>query len=667
MSRRSRNTGSNVRGPNSALTEFLRVEGITDAFRRRRQQQVEELIQGITTDDGSGEDADQDVSEINGSGDSTALTTPAETPNRRHSRRSSDRVGASNEPEDAREEEDEEEEEEIRQMRIASRRKRRNARNGGDDDFIGADDDDDNASSDGSNANDSDYQDGTLGNQYKQSGENDTCIECGKVFVLTVYSRFDKLLNGYLCESCNDERKKQERNSRKNQLNARKKRKKMAQALLDKSTVKIASLQDVCIKTITQNIGQVEQLGDIGAANLNKISKILCKNRSLNDFTMTLFLHPDLKRLEFWDCSNVDSDSFNKIGAYCPQVESLTLYMCGQLHNDNLQYFSSNLPELSELRLDGPFLISDSMWQEFFENFHKKLTKFEVRNTHRFGNDSLISLLENCGSQLTSLKLSRLDGIDSTSVYELIPHYIPSNTLTELEISYPNLEDLVTDALIINLLSISRGSLVSLNLDGCCDLTNDFITEGLIPNCSNLTRLSLKFLDQLTNDLDFTKLAEINGGLISLNLTKCVGLSNSSVYSLLKHSSNTLVELSLNSLPLTKNFLWQILTDDSDEAKRAFKEREIDLAPQNGRNNDSDEEEDEDYIENYEYFPALSFPLLTSLDLGFVRSVDNQILTLISQRCPKLKVLEVFGDNRCTNAAKTRDDLIVIGRQSDTI
>ena len=32
---------SGVRGPNSALTEFLRNEGITDAFRRRQQRQQE--------------------------------------------------------------------------------------------------------------------------------------------------------------------------------------------------------------------------------------------------------------------------------------------------------------------------------------------------------------------------------------------------------------------------------------------------------------------------------------------------------------------------------------------------------------------------------------------------------------------------------------------------
>lgn len=67
------------------------------------------------------------------------------------------------------------------------------------------------------------------------------------------------------------------------------------------------------------------------------------------------------------------------------------------------------------------------------------------------------------------------------------------------------------------------------------------------------------------------------------------------------------------------------------------------------------------------YYPALSFPLLTSLNIGFVRAVDDQILNLISKKCPKLKILEVFGNNKCTYRANTREDLIIIGRQGDAL
>lgn len=609
MSRRR--GASNVRGPNSALTEFLRVEGITENFRRRRERENEQQIADLTQD--------SDEASESGTGDNTEIE--AGTSGSRSTIR------------------DIEEDEDVQQIRLAARRKRKAAGQ-----QISDDDDD------GNSVGDSDDEDFVVGNEYKIEGDEDTCIECGQLFKLTVYSRYDKLRKGYLCEDCNELIKAEERKKRKNQMSAKRRRKRVAQALLDKSFVKIPSLQDVCIKVITSNIDQVETLGDIGTSNLNEISKILSKNRSLDNSTMTLFLNPNMTKIEFWDCSNVDSDSFNKIASFCPNLTSLTLFMCGQFHNDNLVYFSDKL-KLSELNLNGPFLISDVMWQEFFENGGKYLEKFEIRNTHRFGNDSLISLLENCGSKLKSLKLSRLDGIDSAAMYELIPHYLTQDCLENLEISYPKSEELVTNELIINALAMSEASLCSLNLDGCSDLTDLFTQEMVKLNLEKLTSLSLKNLDQIT-DFNFSNFK--NSGLMSLNLYKCVELSEASVYSILKHSCSTLVELSLNSVPVSKNFWWQIFTSNNDELKKRYLKSDSD---------GSDDENEES--ESQAFYDELSFPNLTSLDVGFVRSVDDQILNLISKKCPKLKVLEVFGANRCTFGAKVREDLIVIGRQGD--
>lgn len=614
MSRRR--GASNVRGPNSALTEFLRVEGITENFRRRRERETEQQIADLT------QDSSDDVNESSTTADNTEVE--ASTSGSRSTIR------------------DIEEDEDVQQIRLAARRKRRAAG-----EQISDDEDD------GNNVGDSDDEDYVVGNEYKIEGEEDTCIECHQPFKLSVYSRYDKLRKGYLCEDCNELIKAEERKKRKNQMSAKRRRKRVAQALLDKSFVKIPSLQDVCIKVITSNIDQVETLGDIGTSNLNEISKILSKNRSLDNSTMALFLNPNMTKIEFWDCSNVDSDSFNKIASFCPNLTSLTLFMCGQFHNDNLVYFSDKL-NLNELNLNGPFLISDVMWQEFFENGGKNLENFEIRNTHRFGNDSLISLLENCGSSLKSLKLSRLDGIDSAAMYELIPHYLTQNCLETLEISYPKSEELVTNELIINVLSMCEGSLSSLNLDGCSDLTDLFTQEMVKFNLDKLTSLSLKNLDQI-KDFDFTNFK--NNGLISLNLYKCVELSEASVYSILKHSCSTLVELCLNSVPVSKNFWWQIFTPNNDELKKRYLKSDSD---------DESENDDEDDDESPKaFYDELSFPNLTSLDLGFVRSVDDQVLNLISKKCPKLKVLEVFGDNRCTFGAKVREDLIIIGRQGD--
>lgn len=601
-----------VRGPNSALTEFLRNEGITNAFRQRREREnrlleAPELAQSSATI----------------SPDVTASPAVAD---------------------------DDEEE----QIRAAGRKKRRLARGGPGGGPDSSDSDSDFHASDNDAASDDE-----LANGYKKFGSEDTCVECGSAFTLTVYLRYLDDSKGYLCEACNEELKQKERTARRNQLNARKRRKKLAQALLDRQTVRLASLQDVCIRTITSNIADVEALGDIGQANTNKILKILLKNRSLNDSTVSLFLNPQLRHLEFWDCSNVSSHSFNQIAAYCSQLQLLTLFMCGQFHNDNLHYYKDKLPHLKALLLNGPFLISNALWQEFFDEAQCPLEAFEVRNTHRFGNDSLIALLEKRGSALSLLKLSRLDGLDLAAVYELIPQYISS--LTALELSHPYKEDLITDDLMIHILAITGESLKELNVDGCSALTDEFLTEGVAKFCPNLESLSMRNLDLVTDEgfADaLTQFSEINnGGLVTVDLTKCTGLGNKAVAALLRHSGNTLVELSLNSLDnLTKDFLLQLMTDNNADWKLSLKQSIAD-----GINDELEEEEKK------VFYDKIGLPNLTKLDIGFVRQFDDEVLKKFSEECTKLAIVEVYGDSRCTSKAQFRSDLMVIGRQGDSV
>lgn len=621
----SRRNNSGVRGPNSALTEFLRVEGITDAFRQRRNGQIS-------------------------SGRGRRGTDLEDTPGSEQN--GTNGLDLSAEPDTA------------------------NSMN------VSDDDDDD-------PGNDAEYRDDLFSaDDFKQLGQEDVCVDCSNPFTLTVYSRYLEASKGYICEDCNELLRKREKSIRQSQTNARKRRKKVAKALLDKKTVRIPSLLDICIKAISNRIEDVEMLGDIGQNNINKISKILSKNRSLNDSTVTLFLNPSIKVLELWDCSNVSSDSFNKIAAYCSQLESLTLFMCGQFHNDNMIYFQDKLPNLRVLALNGPFLISNQQWVEYFDKATCPLEQFEVRNTHRFGNDSLISLLEKRGSHLTLLKLSRLDGLDSEAVYGLIPQYLSPSKLEALEISYPHQPDLIDDDLLIHILATTGDTVKSLNVDGCSKLTDTFLTEGLAKFCPVLETLSMRGLDLITNEglrAAFTELAEINyGGLLSIDLTKCSDLGNEAVEAVFKHSGKTLVEVSINSVnKLSNSCLLQFFTDDSDESKV-----KIQKSIQDGVNDDLESEnqqlhqsetvsDDNDELSDgmeiiqprakVVFYPKVSLPLLTKLDVGFVRGFDDAVLQRLSEECPKLAIVEVFGDNRCTGKIPIRDDLLLIGIQGENL
>lgn len=453
------------------------------------------------------------------------------------------------------------------------------------------------------------------------------CLECDRKFMVNVYSKKTEKYGkkGYLCQSCTKIQLRKDKLSKRIEIEEKKRRKKIAAALLDKKQIILPSLQDFCIKLITDNIDQIDNLNDeIGYHNKEKICKILSKNRSLNNKTIDLFLKSDTTELEFWDCSKIDKNSLDRIPAYCPKLEKLTLNMCGQFHNDNLTYYGKKMENLKHLSLNGPFLINDNSWQNFFKTqVARNLKSLAITNTHRFSTDSLVTLLENCGQNLESLSLTRLDGLNSKPVLDLLPHFLTN--LKNLDLSSPHDENLIDDELIINLLAINSETLESIKLDGCSGLTDKFLIDGLKPFGSNLTAISLGELDQITDNgvSELFNDWSINSGLLEINLSRCIQLTDASILKALNHSRESLVELNLNSVNDITNTLFKKLSR------------------------------------------SLELPLLTNWNLSFVRCVDDSTLAIISRICPSLSILEVYGNNKCTNNAITRNGLTIIGRQSD--
>lgn len=451
------------------------------------------------------------------------------------------------------------------------------------------------------------------------------CIECDRKFEVGVFTKkIEKYgQKGYLCKSCTQIQLRQEKLSKRIEIEEKKRRKNLAKALLDQKNFILPTLQDFCIKVITENITQYDDLNDdIGYHNKTRICNILSKNRSLNNKTIDLFLKPDTKILELWDCSKIDKGSYDRIASYCPQLERLVLNMCGQFHNDNLAYMSSKMENLTHLELNGSFLINDAHWQSFFQSkLAKSLKSLSIKNTHRLSNDSLITLLENCGNNLESLSLTRLDGLNSKPAFDLLPHFLTH--LRHLDLSSPHDESLIDDDLIINILAVNCETIQSLKLNGCSGLTDKFLVEGVKPFGAQLTSLYISELDQITDEGITEVFNEnwANMGILELDLSRCIQLTDRAIYQVLKHSKDSLIELNLNSVNEITSSLFKKISR------------------------------------------TISFPLLTKADLSFIRCIDDSCLAIISRICPSLKVLEVFGDNKCTIDAKTRADLTIIGRQ----
>lgn len=427
-------------------------------------------------------------------------------------------------------------------------------------------------------------------------------------------------------------------------LTTRKRKRMRASNLLNRKTNKLPTLQSLCINKISNNILKLQKesddnkvdntsslicskvrdaLGGISTENLSSLSNALSKNRALNDNTLQLFLKTELISLAFHDCSRVSFEGYKSLAIFSPHIKELSLQMCGQLNNESLLYIAEKLTNLTSLKLDGPFLINEATWDEFFKIMKGRLQIFHVSNTHRFTDASLSSLLTNCSSSLVSLGLSRLDSVFN---YSLLPQYLTNQKFHTLSIQYPYNEDDVSDEVVINILGQVGSSIKSITLDGCLGLTDSMIINGLCAflasNCK-LETLSLSELDQITSDSLVYLFSQVSmPKLTTCNFRRCVQLGDMVLVELLLNKAReSLVALNINSL--------KELTS--------------------------------------EVFCTMNCPNLEYIDLGFVRCVNDKSIETIGNQNPKLKLMDVFGDNLVTPKAIIRKGLTITGRQNDNI
>lgn len=427
-------------------------------------------------------------------------------------------------------------------------------------------------------------------------------------------------------------------------LKNRRKRRKKAESLLDQDGGNnMPTLQNICLDKISENISSWQKesnndektlfsqlrdkLGGISDQNLNRLSQALSKNRALNDSTLQLFLKTNLEEITFHDCSRISFDGYKTLAIFSPNLRKLSLQMCGQLNNESLLYIAEKLPRLDSLYLDGPFLINEDTWNKFFISMKGRLKQFHVSNTHRFTDNSLLSLLTNCQEVLESLDFARLDSVTN---YALLPQYLTNERFHTLGIQYPANEEDVTDEVVINILGQVGSSLRSLTLNGCLELTDSFVINGMAAflsgkNNSNalLETLNLEGLEDLTTDSLVYYFSQVSlPNLKHCSLKGCIQVGDMAIVELLlNQASQSLTTLNFNSMKsLTK-----------------------------------------------EAFIMITCPNLETIDVGFVRCINDEIVESIGNQNPRLRIMEVFGDNLISDKTSIRQGLTLVGRQSDSI
>lgn len=351
---------------------------------------------------------------------------------------------------------------------------------------------------------------------------------------------------------------------------------------------------------------------------MDKICKIICRNRSLDTDTLQLFLDPRLTDLALYDCTNITANGLQNIAQFSPLLRSLKLKLCGRINNEVLDYYSEHLTELTSLSLFGPILILEPSYIKFFESVGDRLERFELKSSTRFSLKALTTLCERCPN-LTHLRLSDCNLMDDSWLTPIAN----LTQLTSLRLRHPEADKITTEA-VVKLIQAVGSGLEELELKGIPSLEDSVLLDAIRPCCVRLERLNLMGCEDFTTEgiESLFKDWSLNRGLSYINFEGCVMLKDEAFTAAIDHSCATLDRLSIKGMDeLTKDALMSLNKCEG----------------------------------------------LSILDASWCRSMDDEVMEGLVTAAPKLSKVTVWGNHRLTECCPTRQGLKIIGREGDYI
>ncbi|KAH9031849.1 RNI-like protein [Lactarius hengduanensis] len=585
---------NNVRGPTSALTEFLRESGITHSLIRRRaqqqqqQQQQQQVEAGPSNASGSG---NQEGTNEEAHGGTTGAPSGEAAAD-------SDHLDSEEEPPAKKRKVSKAA---LEKQKAAAKKK---AKKQDDGDYEDDEDDAYTALSKSLWTNKS-------ANPRPPTGSLEKCAKCSKKFTVTKYTIAANPPPGHLCHPCTkasgaDPFKKPA---------APRKRKSAAQrrAVTNIQERKFPTLVSFCIKVVSKHINDVEAFGDIGSVNLDRIARVLCRNRSLTPENAILFYDTKNTDLKIYDGTKLEPPALTTLALLNPNLTSLRIDFCGHLDDAVLNSWSTSLPSLTRLELLGPFLVRVPAWISFFE-FHSELKSLLVHQSPRFDLECMSALARHC-PDITELRLKEIGKLDDT----FLPHISALQHLEQLDLSSPS-ASCSSDGL-LGVLHARGAQLTHLDLSGHEELDDDFLQDGICAHAQRLVSLRLDNLPTLTDEgvAAFFR-AWTPTALSTLSIARAHEVGASALPALLECAART----TLSALNISS---WGNTTADALANIASARE-------------------------------------LRALDVGWNRAVDDFVIKAILDGCPKLEEIKCWGCNQVTSGCPRKSNVSLVGVES---
>ncbi|KAK0206611.1 RNI-like protein [Desarmillaria ectypa] len=508
---------NNVRGPTSALTEFLRDSGITATTIARRAATANRLVAGPSS---APEEAD-DVEANQEDGARTQVPRRRTRGNNRRSGYVSDELDEPASPP---------KKQKLSKAAEVKLKKGKKSK---------TDKDDEDEDEDAYTALSRSMLSMAGSSSKPPVGSFDTCAKCEKQYTVTKYTMAADPGPGYLCHPC---AKSSGNDPFKKPTVPRKRKPAAAKRVVNYEECLFPSLASLCIQIISRYIDDIEALGDIGILNMEAISKAISRNRSLTSANAHLFYGPENTVLTLYDATKLTPDAFQTLAHLNPNLTTLRLDFCGLLSDEVMSVWSTSLPNLVSLQLLGPFLVRPPSWINFFES-HPQLECFKITQSPRFDIKCVETLITTSQKTLHTLGLKEI-GKMSDKFFNCIK--LLEGRLTYLDISEPG--ESCSEAAIIAMLSTVASTLTYLDLSNHTEVSDKVLRLGLQPYSKAITSLSLRNLPELTDTgvADFFKSWTANPPLTFLDISRIHLLNKDALLAILAHSGSSLQELNIN-------------------------------------------------------------------------------------------------------------------------
>lgn len=436
------------------------------------------------------------------------------------------------------------------------------------------------------------------------------CAKCSKQFTATKYTVAANPPPGYLCHPCTKasgtDPFKKPASPRKRKTAAEKR------AITHVQERKFPTLVSFCIKVVSKHINDVEAFGDIGSVNMDRIVRVLSRNRSLTPENATLFYDTRNTTLTIYDGTKLEPPALTTLALLNPNLTSLRLDFCGYLDDAVLNSWSTALPSLTRLELLGPFLVRVPAWVSFFES-HSALEALLIHQSPRFDLECVSALATHCPN-ITELRLREIGKLDDT----FLPHISSLRHLEQLDLSSPSAS--CSEEGILGLLHARGAQLTHLDLSNHGELGDDFLQDGICVHASRLVSLRLDNLPTLTDEGVAAFFRAWNPvALSTLSLARAYDVGDNALLALIECLRTTLSTLNICA--------WRETTADALTNLASVRE-------------------------------------LRALDVGWNRAVDDFVIKAILDGCPRLEEIKCWGCNRVTSDCPRKPNVSLVGVES---